>query len=209
MRCVLPILYARFGVGRKARAGGTRVVSRGRVAGALSLFLSRHAGENARRCCGMNPSPQNSAGLSHAKDAKTAKDNLLESPSRPPRPLHEVNSFLRQWNGPLTRDLVLHPGDFGLGQIPARLKPDAITRSVCGFCSTGCSLDIHLKNGVAVNLSPTNNYPVNLGMACPKGWESLAPLDAADRGTTPLIRRADGKLSAASLDDAMRLFTEK
>jgi len=98
---------------------------------------------------------------------------------------------------------------FGLGQIPARLKPDAITRSVCGFCSTGCSLDIHLKDGVAVNLSPTNNYPVNLGMACPKGWESLAPLDAADRGTTPLIRGADGKFRAASWDDAMRLFTEK
>ena len=55
------------------------------------------------------------------------------------------NSFLRQWTGPLTEDLVLHPGDFGLGRVPARLKPDTTTRSVCGFCSTGCALDIHLE----------------------------------------------------------------
>ena len=32
------------------------------------------------------------------------------------------------------------PGGFGLGQVPARLKPDATTTVVCGFCSTGCGL---------------------------------------------------------------------
>src|SRR5438105_1924656 len=77
---------------------------------------------------------------------------------------------------------------------PARLKPDSTTTVVCGFCSTGCGLNIHLKNGEAVNLSPDTHYPVNLGMACPKGWESLTPLDAADRGTTPLLRAADGTM---------------
>jgi assimilatory nitrate reductase catalytic subunit len=118
------------------------------------------------------------------------------------------NSALRQWHGPLTEDLVLRPADFGLGHVPARLKPDATLRSVCGFCSTGCSLDIHLRNGEAVNLSPTRDYPVNLGMACPKGWEALAPLSTADRATTPLIR--EGKeLRRASWDEAMRQFTSK
>jgi len=126
-----------------------------------------------------------------------------------PSPLSPSNSFLRQWTGPLTEDLVLHPADFGLGQVPARMKPAATTRSVCGFCSTGCSLDIHLKDGVAVGLSPTTDYPVNLGMACPKGWESLAPLSATDRATTPLIRGAEGRFAPASWDQAMRLFTAK
>ena len=65
------------------------------------------------------------------------------------------NSLLRRWSGPLTQDLTLHPADFGLGKVPARLRPDATTRSVCGFCSTGCSLDVHLQSGVAVNLTPT------------------------------------------------------
>ena len=26
---------------------------------------------------------------------------------------------------------------------------------VCGFCSTGCGLNIHLKDGVAIGLTPT------------------------------------------------------
>ena len=44
---------------------------------------------------------------------------------------------------------------------------------VCGFCSVGCSLDVNVTDGVAVSLTPTKDYPVNLGMACPKGWEAL------------------------------------
>ncbi|HEY1170891.1 MAG TPA: nitrate reductase [Verrucomicrobiae bacterium] len=121
----------------------------------------------------------------------------------------QSNTLFRQWQGPLTEELLLHPGDFGLGKVPARLKPDATTRSVCGFCSTGCSLDIHLKDGVAVNLSPSSGYPVNLGMACPKGWEALTPLYATDRAKTPLIRDERGELQPASWDDAMKLFTSR
>ena len=69
----------------------------------------------------------------------------------------------------------------------------AVTTSmVCGFCSVGCSLDVNVADGVAVSLTPTKAYPVNLGMACPKGWESLTPLRAPDRGTTPLLRAARG-----------------
>lgn len=36
----------------------------------------------------------------------------------------KVKLFLRRWTGPLTADLVLRAGDFGLGKVPARLKPD-------------------------------------------------------------------------------------
>ena len=88
---------------------------------------------------------------------------------------------LRQLDGPLTRQLVQEPGGFGLGCVPARLKPDATTTSVCGFCSTGCNLKIHLKDGEAISLTPSTDYPVNLGMACPKGWESLSVLRTSDR----------------------------
>ena len=88
--------------------------------------------------------------------------------------------ILRQWDGPLTRDLLLTPGAFGLGRVPERLAPDQTTNVVCGFCSTGCGLTVHLQKGEAVNLSPAAGYPVNLGMACPKGWEALAPLRAPD-----------------------------
>jgi assimilatory nitrate reductase catalytic subunit len=117
--------------------------------------------------------------------------------------------FIRARNGPLTEDLVREPGRFGLGQTPARLVPDATTSMVCGFCSTGCGLSIHMKDGQAINLSPDPEYPVNLGMACPKGWEALTPLDAPDRATTPLLRNREGKLEPVDWERALVLFCER
>ncbi len=111
-------------------------------------------------------------------------------------------SLLVRRDGPLTRELLLEPGRFGLGLLPERLAPDQTTKMICGFCSTGCSLDIHLKDGKAVGLTPSPDYPVNLGMACPKGWEALAPLQSAARATTPLVRK-NGQLVEASWDDAL------
>lgn len=133
---------------------------------------------------------------------------FAEARGRPSR--RDAFPALRQWTGPLTEDLVLHPGDFGLGKVPARLKPDDVTTLVCGFCSTGCGLNAHLRNGEAINLTPTTDYPVNLGMACPKGWEALTPLKASDRATTPLIRsRRCGKLEPCDWERAMVLFCER
>ena len=120
-----------------------------------------------------------------------------------------VRDLLHQRNGPLTRDLLLTPGAFGLGRVPDRLKPDQTTTMVCGFCSTGCGLNVHLKAGEAVNLSPATDYPVNLGMACPKGWEALAPLRAVDRATTPLLKSPGGKLRPVGWPEALEAFTTR
>jgi assimilatory nitrate reductase catalytic subunit len=120
-----------------------------------------------------------------------------------PSPLKD---FVRKRNGILTRELVQEPARFGLGKVPARLKPEATTDSVCGYCSTGCSLTVHLRDSQAVNLTPATDYPVNLGMACPKGWEALSPLRAADRATTPLLRQPDGSLVPVDWDHAMQVF---
>ena len=121
-----------------------------------------------------------------------------------------LDAILHARTGPMTSDLVQRPGDFGLGLVPARLAPAGTTTSICGFCSTGCSLKIHLNAaGEAINLSPDPAYPVNLGMACPKGWEALAPLTATDRLTMPLLRNpASGKLEPVSWDIALAAFTE-
>lgn len=123
-------------------------------------------------------------------------------------------SVLRKWTrsaanlllareGRLTSELELTPGGHGLGRVPTRLKPERTSTSVCGFCSTGCGLRVHLRGGEAINLSPDTEYPVNLGMACPKGWEALAPLSASDRGTVPLVKNAKGKLTASTWEEAV------
>ena len=123
--------------------------------------------------------------------------------------LQRARTLLRDRSGPLTSDLARVPGGFGLGQVPKRLAPDATTSMVCGFCSTGCSLDIHLRNGEAINASPTVDYSVNAGAACPKGWEALAPLRSPDRATVPLLRNQSGRLVAVDWETAIDTFTTR
>lgn len=120
-----------------------------------------------------------------------------------PRPLQNL---IRAHDGPLTRQLVQQPADFGLGRLPANRLPDATAQMVCGYCSTGCGLTVHLQRGQPVGLSPSTNYPVNLGMACPKGWEALRVLDSPDRATTPLLRNASGKLEPVDWLSAVQTF---
>jgi assimilatory nitrate reductase catalytic subunit len=123
------------------------------------------------------------------------------------RPLWE--GLLHQKGGPLTADLLRNPGGFGLGQVPARKTPDAVTAMTCGFCSTGCSLTVHLQDGEAIGLSPTTNYPVNLGMACPKGWEALTVLKASDRATVPLLRDKHGRQRPTDWTSALDVFCQR
>ncbi|MCA9531563.1 MAG: nitrate reductase [Myxococcales bacterium] len=81
---------------------------------------------------------------------------------------------------------------------------------ICGFCSTGCGLDVHMKDGQAVSVTPSVDYPVNLGLACPKGWEALTPLKAADRALTPMTREHAGeRLRAVSWEVALEAFTAR
>ena len=118
-------------------------------------------------------------------------------------------SLLHQTTGPLTRELLLTPGAFGLGQVPERVAPDAITSIVCGYCSTGCGLNVHMREGEAVSLTPRTEYPVNLGMACPKGWEALTVLNAPDRAARPLLREPHGKLVPVEWEVALAAFTNR
>lgn len=126
-----------------------------------------------------------------------------------PTLLGRIKSLFRARDGHLTRELLRTPGRFGLGQVPAGKKPDATTSMVCGYCSTGCSLNIHLREGEAVNLTPATEYPVNLGMACPKGWEALTVLDAEDRATVPLLRDPEGRRQAIDWHSAMETMVSR
>ena len=118
---------------------------------------------------------------------------------------------IRAREGPLTSELVQSPAGFGLGRVPSKLLPAAVTTSICGYCATGCQLSIHLnEEGQAINLTPQPQYPVNLGMACPKGWEALSVLQSPHRGVAPLQRDPlTGKKSTLSWEQAATLFCER
>jgi anaerobic selenocysteine-containing dehydrogenase len=128
--------------------------------------------------------------------------------SRGPKSALSKLWFNRQ--GTLTAELLREPGKFGLGQVPKRLAPERTTTITCGFCSTGCGLTAHLKDGQAINLSPATEYPVNLGMACPKGWEALTPLRSSDRALTPMARTSRGQpLVPIEWEAALELFVQR
>lgn len=97
----------------------------------------------------------------------------------------------------------------GLGQLPARLLPEVVVPLVCGYCSTGCALLAHIRDGQAVNLSPARDYPVNEGTACPKGWAALEVLDAKDRATVPLLRNRRGWRQRVSWSEAIDAFVTR
>lgn len=113
-------------------------------------------------------------------------------------------------NGPLTRELLINRSAFGLPRQIGAHAADSVVKSVCGYCSTGCNLNIHIQNGEAVSLSPATNYPVNLGMACPKGWQALDVLDAPDRATVPLLRsHRNETLQPVSWQQALDSFSSR
>lgn len=117
-----------------------------------------------------------------------------------------MKDILYQTQGPLTDELALAPSPLGLGHLPKRLLPDKAIKAICGYCSTGCSLDVHIKGQQAINVTPTLEYPVNLGSACPKGWEALTPLRAPDRALYPVLRNRLGKMERVSWPLAMAEF---
>ncbi|MEJ5238290.1 molybdopterin oxidoreductase family protein [Limisphaera sp. VF-2] len=118
--------------------------------------------------------------------------------------------WLVRRDGPLSRESRLSAGPCGLGMVPARLVPTATTGSVCGFCSVGCGLRIHIRDGEPVNLTPDPSYPVNQGMACPKGWEALTPLRAPDRATCPLLRNPEThRFEPVDWSVALAVFTSR
>lgn len=128
-------------------------------------------------------------------------------PSTPTKRL--LPNLVQARDGEMTRELLLRPADHGLGMTHESLLPQATTTSVCGYCSTGCGLRIHLRDHEAIGLTPETSYPVNLGMACPKGWEALRILDSPDRATTPLLRGASGQLQPVSWQVALYEFEQR
>jgi anaerobic selenocysteine-containing dehydrogenase len=86
-------------------------------------------------------------------------------------------------------------GFVGPGQWPERTdertaeEPDRWVKSVCVLCSTGCGLEIGVKNGQMVGVRGDRRDRVNRGRLGPKGLHGWEANHSADRLTRPLIRK--------------------
>lgn len=79
-------------------------------------------------------------------------------------------------------------------QNPIRIADKKIHQwkyTTCGYCSTGCSIEVGLdKEGKAVASRGNANADVNRGKLCIKGIFEHELFDAAGRGDKPLMRKA-------------------
>ena len=79
---------------------------------------------------------------------------------------------------------------------------DASVKTTCVYCGTGCSLNLHAKDGKVVGVTPDLEGPANRGALCVKGQFGFDFLHSPDRLKTPLIRKGDG-FREASWNDAL------
>jgi len=93
---------------------------------------------------------------------------------------------------------------------PGLLDPRPIeqwTRTTCGYCGVGCTLDIATRDHEIVTVKPSYDDSVNRGHACVKGRFAHGFVSSPDRLRTPLVRR-DGELVPVSWDAALDLVAQ-
>ncbi|WP_428986323.1 formate dehydrogenase subunit alpha [Streptomyces camelliae] len=78
----------------------------------------------------------------------------------------------------------------------------ARTRTTCGYCGVGCSLEVATHDGEVTAVLPARDGPVNRGHACVKGRFAHGYLTSPERLTRPLLRR-DGSLVTVGWDEAL------
>jgi len=77
------------------------------------------------------------------------------------------------------------------------------TRTICPYCGVGCSVDLLTKGDRLVGVQPAMDGPANKGALCVKGQFAFDFVQHEERLKTPLLRGEDGKLHAATWDEAL------
>ena len=81
--------------------------------------------------------------------------------------------------------------------------------STCPYCGVGCQLELLVKKGRIIGVSPKGDGTVNKGQACVKGKFGIVEyVHHPDRLTFPLIRK-NGNFVEATWDEALDLIAER
>jgi len=100
------------------------------------------------------------------------------------------------------------------GEWPVRVderileEPERWVQSTCIFCSTGCAVDIGVKDNRMVGIRGREVDRVNKGRLGPKGLHGWIANHSRNRLTRPLIRR-DGRLEPATWDEAFQVLVTR
>jgi len=95
----------------------------------------------------------------------------------------------------------------GAAERGAPAAEQKVTRSICPYCGTGCSIDLHSKveadgTETVIGVTPALDGPVNEGALCIKGQFGFDFVNSGDRLRKPMIRK-DGELTEVEWDEAL------
>ena len=77
-----------------------------------------------------------------------------------------------------------------------------VTSGVCAFCSSGCPIEYHAKDGRIERIT-SSDVGFNRGNLCINGRFGYAAFNAPDRITSPLMKDGSGTLRKTSWDQAL------
>lgn len=80
--------------------------------------------------------------------------------------------------------------------------------SVCGYCGTGCSLTLGVKDNKVLTTIYDEDQGFHNGQLCVRGRFGYQFISSPKRLTTPLVRK-DGELVEATWDEALTIVAEK
>ncbi len=75
-------------------------------------------------------------------------------------------------------------------------------KTICPYCSTGCSVYLHVKDGQIIGAGPDRNSPVNRGQLCIRGRFGWDFIHSTERLTRPLVKQ-DGVFVEVDWDEAL------
>ena len=86
-------------------------------------------------------------------------------------------------------------GSLGISLEPAkvyaqglRIKDANVTRTICPYCSVGCGILVHTKDGKVVNTEGDPDHPISEGTLCSKGASLYQVINNPLRLTKPQYR---------------------
>ena len=87
--------------------------------------------------------------------------------------------------------LTAKPGEASVDAPDLRTKGLKSTTTICPFCSVGCGIIVHTRDGKVVNTEGDPQHPINQGSLCPKG-SALFQIANNERRLQKVMYRAPG-----------------
>ena len=104
----------------------------------------------------------------------------------------------------------LKPSDVRAATKNVKLSGTKEYTTACNFCSCGCGMVCHVRDGKLVNLEGDPDHVVNEGALCSKGAAMKATHESPQRARTPLYRAPGAtKWQEISWDEAFDKIAKK